>query len=338
MSRIVLFDMNGNSSGEVHAPMTRTWFVSDGGQTELKLKREYALEKNLQLGRMVLVEREPLPAWAGMIDTPWSALLPVSVAVYSCEYLLAIRELENPLTLTGSAGSMALKLLEAANATEDLLIRPGEIEDGPISAKEAFSQTSIWTQLKDLANKNGMKIQLRPERDPSTNQLRVYFDMKYQLGVYTNYQLRGGGTKRNFEVTNVTIDTDIRNRVIGISDQSTKTGRLQTEPMLVQSSIDSYRLRSKVVQVSGVKEIGLLTDTTRILAAASANPTIQITGNVLDVDEVFALMRRGNIFDVHLPNVYLPGGRHGWMGVGELSEMTYDEKNNRVKITLEGAL
>jgi len=258
--------------------------------------------------------------------------------VYSCEYLLAIRDLETPLTLAGSAGSMARALLEAANAAEDLLIRPGEIEDGPISAKEAFSQTSIWTQLKDLATKNGMKIQLRPERDASTNQLHVYFDMKYQLGVYTNYQLRGGGPKRNFEVTNVTIDTDIRNRVIGISDQSTKTGRLQTEPILVQNSIDTYRLRSKVIQISGVKEIGLLSDATRILAAARANPTIQISGNVLDVDEVFGLMRRGNSFDVHLPNVYLPGGRHGWMGVGELNEMTYDEKNNRVKITLEGAL
>lgn len=338
MSRVVLFDVNGNSSGEVHAPLTRTWFVSDGGQTELKLKREFALQKNLQLGRMVLVEREPLPAWAGMIDTPWSALLPVQVAVYSCEYLLAIRELENPLTLTGSAGSMALKLLEAANATEDLLIRPGEIEDGPISAKEAFTQTSIWAQLKDLANKSGMKIQLRPERDPATNQLRVYFDMKRQLGIYTNYQLRGGGPKRNLEITRIAIETDIRNRVIGISDQSTKAGRLQTEPVLMQNSIDTYRLRSKVMQISGVNEIGLLTDATRILTEASANPRIQISGNVMDVDDAFALMRRGNRFDVHAPQAYLPGGRRGWSGVCELSEMTYDESRNRVGITLEGVL
>lgn len=333
MSRIVIFDDNGASLGELQANCSRIWAISDGGQASVTLGAGQ-VQSWLQFGRMVLIEHESLPSWAGMIDTPWQAKLPVSMSIYNTEYLLSVRTPNIPVTLSGSYGDRALQAVNVANSQQDLFIREGEIERNVGTGVEILEVKPIWEQLVSIANRAGMEMQFRPIRD-TNNRLQILFDMKKTLGEYTALLLHDG-KRANIEVVDAQVNGEIYNHVIGIGDQSSQQSRLTTIPKQDTTSIGLYRLRSKTIQFDGVVNQSTLDRHTQTALESIAYPKIYLAANVLDVDGIFSSLRLGNEFEVQVSNIYLPGGLVGWRGRSRIKAMAYDETRNSVGMVLEG--
>lgn len=337
MSRIIVFGLDGISVGELHGNCMRGWAINEGGQATIALPADDARNRWLDIGRMLLIEHPKLPPWAGMVDTPWNALIPSQATVYNSEYLLSIRSLEIVTRLTGTAGRIVAKLIDLANRQEDLLIRPGNVDYyNDIERNEIFDQRPVWELIVALVKKAGMEIMLRPDRD-ANNRLVIYYDIQQQLGVDTGIELHDGA-HANITITSVSVDGVIVNRVTGISDQGTATSRLQTDPQSDTTSIAAYRLRSQVVQYSGVTQMSTLIRNTRNYLTANKDPKVYLTVEVLDKGDVFYHLRLGNTLLLHAANILLPGGRRGWRGSVRITAMAYDESKNTVTMALEGSL
>jgi hypothetical protein len=335
MSRLVGFGLDRIAVGETRVNCDRGWAISAGMQTEVSLAAGQVMSW-MDFGRMVAIEHESLPMWAGMIDTPWSGLLPATMTVYNPEYLLNIRTPDVPLKFTGTAGAIALQLIEAANAQEDLGMRAGEIEYDDPDRVENFDLRPFWEQLLALSQRSGMELRLRPARD-SENKLAIYLDMKHRLGIDTGFLLHDGAGA-NMEVTGADIDGEIWNRVTGYGDQSSATARKQTPAQRDEASIARYRLRSRSVQFSGVTQDSTLLANTTVSLASTAWPVLKLTVNALDRGETFGALDLGNSLIVQASQLYLPGGRRGWRGEMRITAMQYLEAKRRVAMTLEASL
>lgn len=335
MSRIVVFDKNGSSMGEIHANCTRGWAINAGGESKVKLGSDQ-VKSYIELGRLAVIEHPMLPAWVGMIDTPWTATLPVEMTIYQAGYLLSIRTPEAPMQLKGTAGEIACQLIAAANDQEDLLIRPGEIDMDDPDRVEPFDQRSYWEHLTTLAKNANMEFQFRPERD-ERNRLIIYFDMKKTLGGETRLYLQDG-PEGNMQIKSAVLESQIWNTVLGIGDQSSESSRMQVGPLRDEESIKQYRLRSKVTQFSGVTASSTLRENTQNDLDTSCTPRLKLQVSVMDIGYSFSHIRLGNTVMVRATSLCLPGGIFGWQGSARIKAFEYTEESNTVTMNLEAEL
>ena len=338
MSRMVVFNLDRSSAGEIHVAVSRTWAINAGGQATAAVSTADAANTWLQFGRLALIEHATLPAWCGMIDTPWGAIPPVNLTMYNAGYLLKVRSLEAPVTLTGNPGAIVIQLLALANAVEDLGIRAGDIDMIGATRSEIYDMRPVWDLLLELAGKTGMEMILRPERDVD-GRLALYLDFKQRLGIDTGFLLHDG-PNANMQITDCQVDGEIWNRMTGIGDQSSKTARLTTPPTGDMESINAYRLRSTVKQFSGVTSISVLQDDVNAALitplTGTSRPHLILTAKV--TESAFPVMRPGNSQVVRAANLYLPGGMRGWAGICRSTAMGYDESDNTLQINLIGDL
>jgi len=329
VSRIVVYGLDGQAEGEIHAVCNRGWAIGGGGQATITLPASDALQTWLQFGRMVMIEHPKLPAWAGMIDTPWEVIIPGMMTVYNCEYLLSLRTPDNVLNLTGSAGTIAMRLISEANSQQDLGIREGNVYYDSNLRAEQYDQRSIWEHLTDLATNAGLEMMFYPALD-ANNRLIVRFDMQPYLGIYTGFLLHDG-TGGNINVAAASLSGAIWNRIIGIGDQSTVASRAQTQPQVDVVSSGLYRLRSTVMQFKGIpNQVSQLERNVANALKQSAYPRLTLTVEALDIGDTFHHLRLGNSFMVQVSNVILPGGQRGWTGSCRIKAMVYDETQNKV--------
>jgi hypothetical protein len=161
MSRALVFGLDNTATGEVHGICNRAWAINDGGKSEIELSEAEGIKPWLEIGRMIYVEHEKLPAWAGMIDTPWNCLKP-QLTAYDPPYLLALRCPEAGFVTSGTIIEIVKRLVRMANRFEDLYLRPGNlIDDGVVREFEITTET-IWEQVKRLVTENGQQISFRP--------------------------------------------------------------------------------------------------------------------------------------------------------------------------------
>jgi hypothetical protein len=329
MSRMVYFALNGTSMGELTINCSRAYAIN-ASPPDSKVKiPAAAVTPDLELGRMVMIEHPTLPAWAGMIDTPWSALTPVEMTLYSAAYLLHLRSPERGMSKTGTVGDLAMMLVSTANSQGDLFIRAGHI-DADTAARQSFDLRDCWTQLTDLVKKKGMEMRFRPVRE--AGKLVIYMDIQKRLGVDTGYLLHDG-PGANMVITKAAVDGEIWNRIIGYSSGE-KT--ILSAQQIDSASVNRYRMRSKNVQFQGVSSVAILNDRAKTQLLDAKGPYLYLTVSVLK--EAFPFIDLGNSALVHAANLYLPGGRHGWRGPMRINAMAYDEPNDRCNLNLEAQL
>lgn len=340
MSRIIVFDLNNLAVGEFSADCNRGWIllgnagVSAGGQTSVIVPESDAGKPWLQLGRLVLVERSPLPPWVGVIDTPWKALLPVEISLYNAEYLFSLRHAERSAYISGPFATTISEMIRMVNEQEHTYILPGNSSQVQEQFEKLIEQGQIWDQMVQFLENSGYELVLRPQRD-NNNRLIIYADVGSGLGVNTGYLLHDG-ERGNMTVIDASFDGKIINRVKAVSGQSTEETQLETDVYEDQASQDNWRTRSEVVQYQNVTELTTLQQYAQIYLAANSQPYIELTVEVEDRDDAFANLRVGNELMAHSSNVYLPGGIHGWTGTARILAMTYDETRNTVRATLRG--
>lgn len=346
MSRVVVFNYSSDSLGEFKALASRGWQIAGltrtngGGSMALTLPKSSASRSFMNLGNMVLIEHPTLPAWAGMIDLPWTARPPAKVTVYNAEYLLTLRYPDAPTALTGSVSSIAQELISQANAQEDLYLRPGDMTqaEGKLLSF-AVDQRNMWDNLNNLVSSTGMEMIFRSYRNPDDRKLYIYVDIGTQLGYYTDALLHDGDGG-NMIVQNAEINGQIINRVVGTGSQSGTSNRLYTMPFSDAISANKYRTRGQVIQFRDVIEQSILDDQTKIYLEAMKRPIIKLNILIFDRDNgrTFSLLRLGNSYIVHASKLLLPSGKKAWRNIGRTLAMAYNENDNTVGMTVEGYL
>lgn len=343
MSRVVMFDLTNHSVDEFSAPANRGWALSgkislQGGlQTKLVIPDSVAGEDWLQFGRMALIQDDKLPDWCGMMDTPWSAKLPVEATFYSPEYLLDLRMPDRKSVLIGTFESVFAKIIGLVNQEEDLNVRVGTLGDLPAGSQQlTIDQKSLWAQLNDFGKREGVEFYFRPVKEQN-GPLTVYIDAGKSLGIETDILLHDGA-RANMQVTAASVTGVIRNRVIGIGKQDSNQKRPQTPAYRDESSIDQYRLRSAVVQFNTLVNISSLQTATQKNLKNTARPRLKLGLSMLDNDNLFASLAPGNSYMVHAAEIYLPGGIKGWRGAMRMTQMALDDKTRTVYAEMDAWL
>ena len=342
MSRILVFDQDNRAVDEFVATADRGYLLygnpSVSGELQTKLTIGLAdFTSHMQFGRCVLVEHPSLPPWMGVIDPPWKATLPVQATVYGAAYLLALRVPDAQRTLTGSISSIIGQMIGEANMQSDLYVRLGEVSnvDGT-TRQETLTQKSVWEQIRAFCERTATEVILRPEL--VNGQLYLYLDLSSNAGVDTGYLLHDGA-QSNFEITNANVDGSLRNRIIGTGTQSTAQSRIQAGPFTDEEMSGVMRLRSDVVQFRDATVLSDLEKKTQTHLEISAHPRLVVSGNVLLSDAQAARnLRLGNWYAMHLSEVYLAGGVHGWRGSMRVVKFFVEEDRNAANVTMEAFL
>lgn len=337
MSRILGFDLSNKSPGEFVANWSRGWMVNGntatagGGQSQIIIPASVAGQPWLGLGKMLYSKHPKLPASAGVIDTPWGALLPASMTVYSIEYLLSIRVPDEPVQLHGSVFEIAAEIVALANAQEELFLRIGNTSGDDSPRTETLDQRTFWEQLNALVARAGLEMTLRPVREADS--LVIYVDILQRVGRFDPWELHDG-INANMQIIDARLDGKIINRMIGTSSQSTSASRLTTPPMVNQDSIDAFRLRSDVPQFRGVVEESTLLAHTSQRLAVNSWPQLVIRANIIDVNDTFLHLAQGNALNVHASQLYFPDGIRAWRGRMRMMVLAYEESNETVAVTM----
>lgn len=346
MSRIVVFGLDNVAVGEFTATCNRGWIllgnpgVSDGGQTTVTVPDDVAIQPWLQLGRMVLVERPPLPSWVGVIDTPWQAMLPVEITLYNAEYLFALRAIERSVAINAPISDIVKEMIRIANDQEMMFVALGNSGNIQTLYNKAIAQRNIWDQMIKLLEETGQEMIFRHEMN-SRRQLYLYADVGPGMGLDTGFLLHDrdqSSVQANMTVIDAKVNGKIINRVIGVSGQSTEEAQLQTNILEDQDSQDVFRTRSEIVSFRDVAELSTLTQYTQIYLDSYKRPFLDLTVDAMNIGDTFANLRLGNRLLAHAANVYLPGGVRGWSGSVRILAMAFDETKDTVRMTLRGIL
>jgi len=340
MSRVVVFGLDNKAEGEIERIVDRGWMlagnrsVEGGGETAISLTADMAAKPFLQFGRMVLISHDKLPNWAGVLDPPWNASEPLSVAAYNAEYLLSLRCPDEPAFFEGSVGAIASKIVDQLNADDDLFVRIGDVSQAdPTPRQETLDGRTYWDQLKALLSRSDCEMQTRAEKD-AEGRLIIYLDIARRIGMDTGF-LYADGPEGNATFSDLALEGPIVNRVIGTGDESGPMSRLRTAPMVDEASGGQYRMRSEVVQFQNVREPATLEAYSKAYLAYGAQPRFSFLVNVIDKGEAFANARLGNSVLVHISKAYLPGGVQGWRGRARILAMAYTEEENLLSARLE---
>lgn len=346
MSRIVVFGLDNVAVGEFTANCDRGWVllgnpgVADGAQTTVTVPDEVAEQPWLQLGRMVLVERPPLPSWAGVIDTPWKATLPVEITLYNAEYLFALRAAEISVSINGPISDVVKEMIRLANEQENLFVSLGTSRDVQTQYSKVIEQRNIWDQMIKILEESGQEMIFRHELN-SQRQLNLIADVGPLMGANTGFLLRDrdeSNVHANMTVIDAKVNGKVINRVMGVSGQTTQEDQLQTNVLEDQSSQDVFRTRSEIVQFRNVTELSTLTQYAKVYLDSYKRPFIDLTVDAMNVDDTFSHLRLGNRLLMRAVNVYLPGGIRGWSGTVRILAMAYDETQDTVRMTVRGVL
>jgi hypothetical protein len=338
MSRLVVFNLSNRAVGEFQALCNRGYVlygnpgVDGGGHTTIIVPDDVADEKWLQLGSLVLVEHSTLPAWVGMIDTPWKAKSPVELTLYNVEYFFHLRTPEQAERISAPIPQIVSRMIAIMNRQEQMFLSLGESSNDQVKYDVTLNQRSMWDQLIPLLEQTGYEMVLRPERDEK-NRLRMFVDVDKQIGVSTGFLLEDG---KNMTVLEATVNGEISNRVKGVSGTSTQEGQLQTEVFEDQDSQNLYRTRSATVSFQDVTQLSTLQEYTKTHLATAAQPYLDLTVEVHE--SAFRYTQPGNQVLAHSADLHLPGGVTGWRGIARILAMVYNEDNNTVEMKLRGTL
>jgi hypothetical protein len=342
MARVIVFDLNNAPVGEFSTDCNRGWIllgntgVSDGGETTVSIPTDIAVQPWLQLGRMVLVEQPPLPAWAGVIDMPWKASLPVEMTFYNAEYLFSLRSAERSVRVNGPMASVIAEMIRLANEQEPMYISLGNTSQVQDQFDIVIEQMNIWDQMIKLLEESGYEMIVRPQRDIH-NHLSIYMDVGLGLGVNTGFLLHDGDNG-NMTVIGAVVDGKAINRVRGISGQTSESEQLQTDVLEDQDSQNIYRTRSETLQFRNITQLSVLNQYTQNYLNNVSMPYLDLTVDIFDVGDAFANVRVGNRLIAHASKVHLPGGVVGWRGTVRVLAMALDETKRTIRTTLRGSL
>jgi hypothetical protein len=244
--------------------------------------------------------------------------------------------MESGQTLTGTVGGIIKQIIEKANQIEDLFLRVGQISMTGIDRVEKITSGGLWEQATTIVKNTGMEIGFQPIIQ-SDGTLILEVNLQERLGEEVDWVLQDG-QDGNIQITEVSVEGQIINRVRGSSSESAETSRIMTGILMDAESMATYRTRNRVQVYNGMTNQTQLEENTKKYLEANKAPILKITLNALDKGDNFRYLRIGNAMMLRGTRLILPGGERGWSGNVRISAMTYDESKNVVTMNVEGKL
>jgi hypothetical protein len=336
MSRILVFDRNGNALAELEATCERSWLLSDVGKAtfslstqDKKCRREF-----LQFGNLVYIEHEKLPVWAGVIDVPrkWESGK-VTVTAYSGEKLLSYRIGPLNRTLRGSTKTVLKTIMELAQQEEPLPMVIGDFQESGRFHEETVNLTNLFELFQKIVEQAGGDFFTVPE----ISEQKLRFVLSYYsgaIGMETGFGLIEG---HNLELSGrpLTEQGTICNDLVGYSNGASWASKV-TERVIDEESIAQYGRRQDGKSFGGDSEAGTLKENTKKTAAVSAQPKQTLDLNALDVGDTWNWLRLGNSFEAQLHTVGFYGDGFGYRGTIVVHGMEFNEDKQTVRIICEG--
>lgn len=257
-SIISIFDREGYLLGEVEAQVEREWLLNEYGEATFALSKmdSKCTERMLRFGNRVLIQSNAdddagvdLPDWVGVIDPPreWGER-DVTVTAYSAEYMFTWRRGPgaNKQKVTRSWGGIFERLIEWANAPEDLYIRAGDIfEVGP-SIERTIEVHEMYNAITGMVKDSGQDWGVEPVF--SGGRLLVAANWWERRGLESAYMLEEG---KNLKLSSSPLSEQgpLSNDVLAYSN--TMVGWNPNRVVTVQdaASIARYGLRQMALSV-----------------------------------------------------------------------------------------
>jgi hypothetical protein len=246
----ILFDrQRGHILDEFEAVFQRSWGINMVGQCKftLPVKSPKNTLSNFQFGNHLVVFNDvDLPAWSGRLETPrtWGNKTNKHLALsHESIFFDRIGKYARPDGISGSAGKILREIIQIANATEDTLIRPGDIYNG---GRHCGTFISIAVRLGDNINQilkqSGCEYEVVPRME--NNRLKLYANLSQQLGVNTGASLNDSNCR--IEEESLSEVGPIQNWIMGVvPDSQVRNHLMVSDP----ASIDRYGLRQAPYEV-----------------------------------------------------------------------------------------
>ncbi len=336
MSRILVFDRNGNALAELDATCERSWLLSDVGKAtfELSTQDKKCRREFLQFGNLVYIEHEKLPPWGGVIDTPrkWESGK-VTVTAYSGEKLLSYRIGPQNRTVRGDTAIVLKTILDLAQKEEPLPLIVGDIQDDGGHQEETLNLPNLLETFQKIAEKAGGEFYAVPEI--SDGKLR--FVLSYivgAIGMDTGFGLIEG---HNLELSGrpLTEQGTICNDMAGYGNGASWASK-EVKRVIDENSIAQYGRRQDGKSFDGDNEAGTLEENTKKAVAVSSQPKQTLDLNALDVGDTWNWLRLGNSFEAQLHSVGFYGDGFGYRGTICIHGMEFNEDKQTVRIICEG--
>jgi hypothetical protein len=280
----MIFDRRGILLDEIDAAFQRSWkrnLVEQCTWT-FPVSHRKCTRRNFRTGNYIVVFHDNgLPDWGGRMELPngWGGST-LTITANSAEYQFSIRAgvpYAAPIQLLTTAGAIYRRLINAANAEEDTLLRPGEIyEGGRICAIVISASVLLEKNIAQLLKRTGQDYSMTPY--VTNNRLVFLANWHERIGRSVDISLNDS----NSEMRQDTLKEEgpIYNSIFGYSEGSVGTlGHFYLARDA--NSIAEYGLHHKplavsttekeVVQLAAEEELKRLAWPRRTFAATARN-------------------------------------------------------------------
>ena len=351
-SRILIFDHNCKSLGELSVPTTpRNWVLNDYGRAQFSLgydptttqSSQEVREELLQFGNLVHIIHVPskdesgnyngmLPDWTGIILPPqrWDFGV-CHVNAYSAEAILMFRALKHR-DVKSSPKNVLRQIFEIVHErARNIIFQPGILDDKQTTYPDAL-RTNAYDHIKKLVRDTGMDWDISGR--VVNGSLNFYVNLYYRRGQNVNVTLTSSNTELGSPLFE--LQGNPFNQIFGYSQAQTARGRFGPIEVSDQGSVDDYGpLQLNQVMV-GKKDPSSVESGIQSLLNSRSRPVKLINRIALDESELFTMLEVGNVVRIMDTNVgFSPNGGYGFESTARIVGMDYNDLSNKVPLKLE---
>lgn len=325
---------NGAFITTIRALTDRSWVINDKGKCTIymSLDDEKTIWRYMGQRNLICISHPKLPLWGGVIETDqdWDNRGGVVFTAWSGESLLISRTPTDGLVKASSPGALFERLIEIANRSEDLLIRPGAISKTGGAAEITLDGMNLLEAAREIAERREMEFSITPKLD---DRKRLSFEAHWQtrLGETVSYPVSEGHNAKK-PSRPLRISRRVVNQLTGFGEGST-TGTRPKYTGRDENSIRLYGLMEGVEDYDGVTNVETVREHVNKRLRTLRYPKFTVNVVALDVEETFEYMRLGNTFPFRSASYGFQ--RAGGIGLEtklRIMAMRYNERNNELEI------
>ena len=334
----ILFDrQRGHILDEFDAVFQRSWGINMVGECKftLPVKDSKNTLSNFQFGNHLVVFNDVgLPAWSGRLETPrgWGNKTNKHKAVsHESFFFDRVGPYTKPYGLLNPAGIILRQMIQIANAAEDTLIRPGDIDNGGKRCGTIISPAiKLSDNINQILKQSGSEYEIVPV--VANNRLILRANLYAEQGVDTGASLNDSNCR--IDENSLSEVGPIYNWLLGVGkEQEIKNHYVALD----QLSIDQYGLRQEPLEVDAVEAPAVQALTLQQLAVMK-QPRRTFRATASNVGGLYPLLRKGN--RIQFESAEYGYGTRGVVGTQaevRIMGMAYSDDIDGVALTIAGS-
>lgn len=337
--RVRIFARDGSPLAEFRTQATRSWIIGDEGRLQFTYstrKTDICNDDVLRPGNWILVQNDSLPPWVGVLDLPYNwGTRTVTISAYTPERVFDWRIGPLEEVVTGSAGTIFVRLIRQLNEAEQTIIRTGYVWRGGTQRQETLNPKKLKEYLRTLWENSGEDYTWQPAVGPD-GKLTVRGSWVPVLGEESTALLHEGKGGGNIEaIGNIMVeDGPIVNSVLAYGGGET----WKSKPNVTVNrlgSVGNYGLREDAVEYTETTSKTNLEENAKEYLSEFSRPSRTFAINALNVGDTWEYIGLGNILQLQLQSVAFRASGLGYRGRVRIIGMHYDPiHRNKIKLVL----